>query len=159
MNCYNHPTQVAVAQCQDCGKGLCSVCATTYSIPICNFCNKSRIRAERGQIMKELLFTLIFGVGLAYLFGEVIFFKGASFSLKTTVGYYIIYTYLFAGIVSGWKTLTSITPRMFLVLPVIGWLVYFVLKFCLSAVIGIVMLPIRNIRNIVRLVKLQKIAV
>jgi len=109
--------------------------------------------------MKELLFTLIFGVGLAYLFGEVIFFKGASFSLKTTVGYYIIYTYLFAGIVSGWKTLTSITPRMFLVLPVIGWLVYFVLKFCLSAVIGIVMLPIRNIRNIVRLVKLQKIAV
>jgi len=157
MNCYNHPTQIAVAQCSDCGKGLCSQCATAYSIPICNTCNKSRISNEKVRIIKELIFTVIFGVGLAYLFGEVIFFKGASFSSKTIIGYYIIYTYLFAGIVSGWKTLTSITPRMFLFLPLLGWVIYFVIKLSLSAVIGIVMLPIRTIKNIIRLIKLQNI--
>jgi hypothetical protein len=27
MNCFNHPTQTAVAQCVDCGKGLCPECA------------------------------------------------------------------------------------------------------------------------------------
>lgn len=159
MNCYNHPTQTAVAQCQDCGKGLCTQCATTYSIPICNSCNKSRISSERNRIIKELLFTFIFGVGVAYLNGKYIFFKDASFSLETTIFYYIIFTYIFAGIVSGWKTLTAITPRMFLVLPIIGWLIYFALKLFLAFWVGLIMFPIRTIRNIVRLVKIQKIAI
>lgn len=159
MNCYNHPNQAAVAQCSDCGKGLCHQCATMFSAPICGICNKSRISNERVRIIKELLFTVIFGVGLAYLVGEKIYFKGQISSLRTTIEYYIIFSYIFAGIVSGWKTLTSITPRMFLVLPIIGWLIYFVVKFALSLVIGIIMLPIRTARNIIRLVKLQKITV
>lgn len=159
MNCYNHPTQVAVAQCSDCSKGLCSQCATAYSIPICNTCNKSRIRNERSRIIKELLFTVVFGAGLAYLVGEKLFFNGLSFSMKTTILYYVIYTYAFAGIVAGWKTLTSITPRIFLVLPIIGWLLYFVVKLFLSFWLGLIMLPIRTVRNIIRLVKLQKIAI
>jgi len=156
MNCYNHPTQTAVAQCSDCGKGLCSQCATAYSIPICNTCNESRISNEKIRIIKELIFTIIFGVALAYLNGKYIFFKDSSFSVRTTVEYYIIFTYIFAGIVSGWKTLTSITPRMFLFLPLLGWVIYFVIKLSLSAVIGLVMLPIRTVRNIMRLIKLQK---
>lgn len=159
MNCYNHPTQTAVAQCQDCGKGLCTQCATTYSIPICNSCNKSRISSERSRIIKELLITFVFGIGIAYIFGEAIFFKEVSFSLKTTVLYYIIFTYAFAGIVSGWKTLAAITPRMFLVLPIIGWLIYFVVKLFLAFWVGLIMLPIRTIRNIMRLIKIQKISV
>ncbi len=159
MNCYNHPTQIAVAQCQDCGKGLCSQCAITYSIPICNSCNKSRIISERNRIIKELLVTLVFGIGIAYIFGEIVFFKDTLFSLKTTALYYVIFTYIFAGIVPGWKTLTAITPRMFLVLPIIGWLIYFALKLFLAFWIGLIMLPIRTVRNIMRLVKLQKISI
>lgn len=159
MNCYNHPIQTAVAQCSDCGKGLCSHCSTTYTAPICNSCNRTRIKNERGQIIKELLFTVVFGVGLAYLLGEKLLFQERSFSLKSVVWYYIIYTYIFAGIVSGWKTLTAITPRMFLVLPIIGWLLYFAVKLFLSFWLGLVMLPIRTIRNIYRLVKLQKVTV
>lgn len=159
MNCYNHPKEIAVAQCSDCGKGLCPHCATAYSVPICNTCNKSRIDSERIQILKELLFTVTFGVGLAYLFGEKLFFQGQSFSLKTTILYYVIYIYVFAGVVSGWKTLTRITPRVFLVLPIIGWLLYFIVKLFLSFWIGLVMLPIRVFRNIYRLKTLQKIEV
>lgn len=159
MNCYSHPSQAAVAQCSDCSKGLCSQCATTYSVAICNVCNKSRISNERSRIIKELLFTAIFGIGLAYLNGRYLFFKDASFSLKTIVGYYIIFIYLFAGIVAGWKTLTSITPRVFLVLPIIGWLLYFAVKLFLSFWVGLIMLPIRTVRNILRLIKLQKITV
>lgn len=159
MNCYNHPSQAAVAQCSDCGKGLCSGCAAAYSAPICNSCNKSRISNERIRIIKEILFTIVFGVALAYLNGKYIFFKDSSFSLRTTVEYYIIFTYIFAGIVAGWKTLTNITPRMFLVLPIIGWLLYFVLKLFLSFWVGLIMFPVRMVRNILRLIKLQKITV
>lgn len=159
MNCYNHPTQIAVAQCSDCSKVLCSQCATTYSIPICNSCNKSRISNERSRIIKELLFTFIFGIGVAYLNGKYIFFQETSFSLKTTIWYYIIFIYIFAGIVSSWKTLTAITPRMFLVLPIIGWLIYFTIKLFLAFWVGLIMFPIRTIKNIVRLVKIQKIAI
>ncbi|KAA6309523.1 hypothetical protein EZS27_038999, partial [termite gut metagenome] len=36
MNCYEHSIQPAVAQCPDCGKGLCTECASAYSLPICN---------------------------------------------------------------------------------------------------------------------------
>ena len=36
----------------------------------------------------------------------------------------------------GWHRLNSITPKMFLFLPIIGWLIYFMLKFALSATIG-----------------------
>lgn len=159
MNCYNHPSETAVAQCIDCGKGLCSCCAATYSIMICNSCNRQRIQNEKSRIIKELIFTFIFGISLAYLFGQAIFFKGESFSAKTVIIYYIIYIYIFAGVVSGWKTLTSITPRIFLILPIIGWLLYFIVKLFLSFWIGLVMLPIRVFRNIYRLKTLQKIKV
>lgn len=159
MNCYYHPSQSTVSQCSDCSKGLCHECATAYSIPICNTCNKTRISNERVKIIKELIFTFAFGVGLAYLNGKYLFFQGESFSTKTVIWYYIIFIYAFAGIVSGWKTLTSITPRMFLVLPILGWVLYFAVKLFLSFWLGLVMLPIRTIRNIIRLVKLQKITV
>lgn len=159
MNCYNHPTQTAVAQCSDCGKGLCSHCGTMYSAPICNSCNKSRIQGEKGRIIKEILLTVIFGVGIAYLVGEQLLFKGHSYSLKSVIWYYIIYTYIFAGIVAGWKTLTAITPRVFLVLPIIGWVLYFALKLFLSFWVGLIMLPVRMIRNIYRLTRSQKISV
>jgi hypothetical protein len=49
MNCYEHPVQSAVAQCPDCGKGLCAECASAYSLPICNRCNKKRINAEKRE--------------------------------------------------------------------------------------------------------------
>jgi len=160
MNCYNHPMQVAVAQCSDCGKGLCHECATAYTITICNSCNSKRIHNERVDIFTELVVTFAFGIVLAYLNAKYIFFDGDhSPSVKSLVWYYIFSVYTFSGIVAGWKTLTRLTPSVFLILPILGWLIYFVLKLFLSFWLGLIMLPIRTIRNIYRLVALQKISV
>ena len=161
MNCYNHPPQTAVAQCQDCAKGLCSQCATIYSMPICGSCNKSRINNERRSIIKELLVIFIGGLILTYflstLFSTPVGESGHTVRFDTFT--YIMLFYICAGTLSGWQTLTSITPSVFLVLPIIGWLIYFAIKLFLAFWIGLVMLPIRIVRNIIRLTQLQKIAV
>jgi hypothetical protein len=68
INCYNHPDRPAVAQCSDCGKGLCAQCASDYARPICNACNRKRINIEKDGIVKELLLTLGLGIVLAVLF-------------------------------------------------------------------------------------------
>ncbi|KAA6329528.1 hypothetical protein EZS27_021672 [termite gut metagenome] len=156
MNCYEHLVQPAVAQCLDYGKGLCAECVSAYSIPICNKCNRKRINTEKGAIIKELLLT--YGVGI--LFG-VLFAQWTnarlSFHLIYAIVSYGISIYIFSGIVPGWKTLTRITPTIFLFMPIIGWVLYFIIKLALSLCIGLVMLPIRTVRNIYQLTTLQKI--
>jgi len=160
MNCFNHPRETAVAQCSDCGKGLCHDCSTNYTFPICNTCNKKRINNERVEIVKELLVTFSFGILVAYFTGQLwMFDSDYSFSMKTYVTYYIIFIYIYSGIVSGWKTLTRITPAVFLILPLIGWLIYFAIKLFLAFWLGLIMLPIRTIRNIARLSELNKITI
>ncbi len=156
MNCYEHPIQPAVAQCPDCGKGLCADCASAYSIPICSTCNRKRINAEKGRIVKEIFLTFGLGILLGVLFTRWTD-AGHSYPLVHSVLSYVIFSYIFSGIVPGWKTLTSITPRVFLFLPIIGWLLYFMIKLCLSLCIGLVMLPVRTVRNILQLIALQKI--
>lgn len=153
MNCYNHPTQTAVAQCQDCGKGLCSQCATTYSIPICNSCNKSRISSERSRIIRELLVTFIGAFILTYLFSKLLStpVREGGHTVPFDTVTYIMLFYICAGLIAGWQTLTRITPSMFLVLPIIGWIIYFAIKLFLAFWVGLIMLPIRTVRNIMRL--------
>jgi len=156
MNCYNHTVQPAVAQCPDCGKGLCGECVSLYSIPICTSCNKKRITSERGQIIKEMLLTFGVGALLAYFFYQWTN-GGHSYPLLYNIISFVIPFYVFSSIIPGWKTLTSITPRVFLFLPIIGWLLYFLVKFILSVAVGLVMLPVRTVRNIARLVALGKV--
>lgn len=43
MRCFYHPSEPAVAKCEDCQKYLYHSCATKYSIPICDSCNQKRI--------------------------------------------------------------------------------------------------------------------
>lgn len=41
----------------------------------------------------------------------------------------------------GWKALNKIQPTMFLWMPLMGWLVYFLIKFFLSAAVGLFVAP------------------
>ncbi|MBQ8783095.1 MAG: hypothetical protein IJZ57_04910 [Clostridia bacterium] len=41
----------------------------------------------------------------------------------------------------GWKALDRIQPRMFLFLPVIGWVIYIAVKGVLSAIVGMFVTP------------------
>jgi len=111
---------------------------------------------EKSRIIKELLLTFAVGILLAFL---VVGATGAghSYPLKHTVISYIVFTYVFCGIVPGWKTLTGITSGVFLFLPIIGWVLYLIVKLLLSLCVGLVMFPVRTIRNISRLIALQKI--
>lgn len=41
----------------------------------------------------------------------------------------------------GWKALTFITPRVFLIMPLVGWVAYFCIKGLLAVVVGIFVAP------------------
>ena len=45
--------------------------------------------------------------------------------------------------VFGWQTLSFITSRFFLVLPIVGWFFYIMFKFFLSILIGVFVAPFR----------------
>lgn len=43
----------------------------------------------------------------------------------------------------GWKALNRITPQIFLWMSFMGWVIYFVVKFMLSVVIGVFVAPFK----------------
>lgn len=42
---------------------------------------------------------------------------------------------------AGWKGVTSIQPRMFLFMPIIGWIFYFGVKLVISVFAGLILAP------------------
>jgi hypothetical protein len=92
--------------------------------------------------------------------------SGALFLLGTMMGYSmasdprvpppfppfftgLLMGYVMASIPSGWRALTRITPRVFLFLPLGGWVLYFVYKLAASATIGPFILPFK-LRSLIR---------
>lgn len=53
---------------------------------------------------------------------------------------------LVAGTPCGWRALSSMQPRMFLFLPIIGWLIYFGIKLFLSYWIGYIAMPMQIVK-------------
>ncbi len=43
----------------------------------------------------------------------------------------------------GWKALNRITPQIFLWMNFMGWVIYFIVKFMLSAMIGVIVAPFK----------------
>ena len=56
-------------------------------------------------------------------------------------------------IVFGWLSLSKITPNIFLVLPIVGWLIFFVVKFFLSIFVGMFTTPFYVSKLITKLVQ------
>lgn len=46
-----------------------------------------------------------------------------------------------ASLYFGWRTLSFIQPNVFLIMPLVGWLFYFVIKGILSIFIGVFVIP------------------
>lgn len=64
MNCFNHTQEPAVAQCSDCGKGLCPECAARYQPILCTSCFQKRMRSEIWRSIFSLLFLFaLFVIG------------------------------------------------------------------------------------------------
>jgi uncharacterized protein (DUF983 family) len=163
MNCFYHPDRPAVAQCSACGKGLCSFCAPQFSPPTCTACFNGRIKYARSGVTRELLVMYGFGTILTFFLmkSDIEELRRIWEHSNVPILYIAVITifmlYITSGIVAGWKALTSVTPQIFLFLPLLGWVFYFLIKLILAFFVGLVMLPIRTVVCIVQLNRLKTV--
>lgn len=133
LKCHKHYEMDAVSQCVDCGKSLCPTCTEKFSFPICDNCNLSRIGNDKSILVKNTIIMVAL-----FIFGFYLSITGGSGFFMSLVG-----GYFFAGIPWGWSVLNKITPNIFLFMPIIGWLFYFLIKCALSLMIGMFVTPFK----------------
>lgn len=113
-------------------------------------------------LMGVLFFVFLIGFGSAYSAGKSLEKEGKVVSKKTCIIAGILSTIIWIvllGIVSyfsaetenmflylvfaffGWGALNRIQPAMFIWMPLVGWLIYFFIKFILSVLIGVFVAP------------------
>jgi len=157
MNCFYHNGQPAVAQCTDCGKHLCRACASNFQVPLCKDCAKVRNASQRKKAI-EHLFVLVIGLTLGIGYGIWTYHhpSGIEFDLITCVIGGAIAGITVVGIPTGWRALSRITPNIFLFLPLIGWVIYFLIKGLLSVAVGLILFPINTVKGIVLYIKAEK---
>ena len=129
MRCYYHPHRYAVAQCPDCGKGLCKECASKYQRPICKSCNEKRGRNDLKNYSKPLFVcTIMFAIGCLI---------GSSMGEDA-----IIMGYLFTCIYGGWSIVGMFFQNIFVSLDAHSIFMYYALRIIFSAIIGVFATPI-----------------
>lgn len=127
MNCFYHPSEPAVAQCIDCGKGLCHSCATTYQTPICTNCNKKRSRNGMIEYVKPLLIcAVLFAIGCNLDIMEPDRISGG---------------YMFMSIYAGWKFINQFIPNIFIWFNIQAIFWYLLIRGGLSMLIGTFITP------------------
>ena len=112
MNCYNHEERGIVAQCIDCGKGLCKECAEKYqsfNLVVCDNCANVRNSYDKGAFTKTITTAVI-----ALIVGLFI-----SISSGMEIGSILLFSVLTACVPFGWRILNKITPNIFIFMPVI----------------------------------------
>ena len=152
MKCAYHNEIDAVSTCSDCGVGLCLTCTREFEEPICSGCNQKRVNSDAAAWKQQIALTVV--AGIVGFFVSMAMWKdsGVAWSMVP------IGTYALAGLPYGWKALDRITPSIFLVLPLAGWAIYFLIKFFLAYWVGLVALPynlIKIVTNRRRLSTLQ----
>ena len=142
MKCYNHPHKDAIAQCSDCGKGLCEECATKWKPPTCDDCMKNYVNNELSSVNSELMFYVILSIvgGVA---GGLLALQGKHVSLSTNIFGIFYLAICFPIYVAGWKWLNKITDYFIFLGTIKFWLIYIFIKLCFSAIVGIFALPYR----------------
>ncbi len=154
MNCNVHSNITAVSQCHDCAKGLCVECTNKYSEPICESCFSLRKKRNKRNALVEIGITFLIGLPVGFLLGALMFNSGNTDKCLWTNPYFMMYMGI--GLVPGWKTLNRITPQIFLFLPILGWVLYFLLKGVLSLFVGLVAFPVRMVKNILLIIQTQE---
>lgn len=143
MNCYFHPSRPAVAQCPDCGKGLCKECASKYKKPICTECNNKRGNAEIRNYSRPLVICAIMFVVGCFVgtgIGDGPFLMG----------------YVFTCIYGGWSIVGQFFNNFFISLDLHSIIFYYGLKVVFAAIIGIFATPIFLIYCIIKLIQTAK---
>lgn len=141
MNCAQHVQTPAVGQCHQCGRGLCGECLNAYEPPTCPNCVGGLVKEEKSSATKELVVSAIlffFGASIGCEAGKSDPFLGTNAFVSG-----MVMGYTFAAVPWGWRSLTAITPRVFLFLPLAGWVAYFVIKLSLAVMVGFFVVPFK----------------
>lgn len=112
--------------------------ASDYSSRYDAQCAPQPEAADERSAVKEFLVSPLGRVALYVLVYAAIYFL-AQFH----VGDAIIGPPIVIAVCSyfGWKSLTRIQPAMFVTMPLAGWMWYFIVKFLLSIVAGVIVTP------------------
>jgi hypothetical protein len=149
MKCYLHIEQEIVAQCQSCSRGLCPECSEMFQSPTCQNCASAQNRQYRGMLLRQLLIS-----------GGIFFLIFTSMAGDAKAHHPLVFSFLVAyaaaSVPWGWSILNRITPDVFLVLPLIGWLFYFGFKFYISGMLGFFIAPFKIYKAIQELRELNK---
>ena len=141
MHCFYHPRRPAVAQCPDCGKGLCQRCASKYNIPICPECNNQRRKKERKTYLMPLIIcAILFVVGCAV---------GCSSETPLLIGYLCMSLY------GGWSAVGMLFSHIFVLLDLRSIAIYYLVRVILSILVGVVATPIYLGYCIYKLIRLS----
>ncbi len=119
----------------------------------------AEIRFEKKRIYNEFFVMFVVGLIISFymLYSNSIIASPTLKPSDISKGVLIFQGfYIGAALVAGWKALNRITPNIFLFLPIIGWVVYFVIKISLSSFIGVFLLPIRLFIKIRQLIIIRK---
>ena len=140
MKCYYHNERDGVGQCNHCGKVLCKECVDVYNPPLCTDCAGIRNNERKMNTTTEIVLSIA-----ALIFGGFMYFLVSdSFELVK----FLMYLIGWGGVPYGWNALNKITPSIFLILPLIGWVIYFVIKLMIALYIGWIIFIIRVIKII-----------
>lgn len=94
---------------------------------------------EEKKSFKELIAT---GAGkvvfIAVLYAVIL---GLFIFIVNLENQILLYGFCAIFIYFGWQALNKITPNIFLIMPVVGWLIYYLIKGILSAIVGMFVAP------------------
>lgn len=132
MNCINHPTMAAVAQCADCGAGLCIECANIYKPNLCVSCFRRRKKADIiNNTYRLFLYVVLFVVG--YKLNFLAF--GSNPDMEIATGYLLVSGlagYVFVNYIMPWKMIAGTTGQ---------WNFYYIFKLVLYVGAGLFVAP------------------
>lgn len=130
-------SEYSVNNCSKCGRRLTVKEDNTFHPPTCMLCAKEQASTIKKEMTKNIVISVVL-----MIVGIVI--------IKNPIGF------MLAGIPYGWAVLNKITPNLFIWMPLVGWVIYFLIKLAISYFIGLVALPIKLFQWISEINKVKK---
>lgn len=138
MKCVAHIQREAESYCYFCKQPICGKCRDYLGA--CIYCAENTTK----DVNREYVWTIILSIcmtilGLYLEISE----EGLFFIIVDNIIVRLLITAIcWAGVPFGWRAINRITPDIFLILPLVGWVIFFCIKFIISFFIGwIVAIP------------------
>ena len=96
--------------------------------------------------MSKEMRTGIMELGKVVVVAVGLFILGIAFGLDVSKALFVMC------VPYGWGALNKVTPNLFIWMPFIGWVIYFILKLTLAAVVGVFVLAYKVVKCAVKIV-------